>query len=206
MRNFLTYIVAFLFGTQLFALDAKEVQKYFDNTIFKIRSLSVEFTDNKNKANSGTLKAMKGNKYRIDTKDRIIICDGKKISNYAVKERKVIVSSFDEDRAGVSIETIFFDLLKNAEIQSLASEAHSKIAKNALYSVAIKLSSAEKKKHKIDNLKLIIDDKMQVKQLSFTYKGDRQEITINKFTLNPKLKDKDFKLKIPKNVEQIEID
>lgn len=205
MKNLAIYLLIFLCGFQLFALEAKDVQKYFDNTISKLNSLSADFTDIRNKTNSGSLKAVKGNKYRIDSKDRIIVCDGKKIWNYAVKEKKVIVSTFEEERAGLSIETIFFDLLKAAEIESFAKEVPSKKAKNVLYSVAIKLSSAEKKKHKIDNLKLLIDEKKQVKYLIFSYKGDKQEIEIKRLTINPKLKAKDFQLKTPKNVELIDI-
>lgn len=204
MRMIVVLFVVFIFGANLFALEAKDVQKYFDTKISKITALSADFTDIKNKVNSGSLKAKKGNKYRITSKDRVIVCDGKKIWNYAVKEKKVIVSTFDEESSGLSIETIFFDLLKNAEIGAFAKE-NSNNMKN-LYSVAIKLSNAEKKKHKIDNLTLLIDEKMQVKFLLFSYKGDKQEIKINKLAMNPKLKDKDFKLNVPKNVEQIDID
>lgn len=212
MNKMVIPFIILLFATNLYAIDAKDVQKYFDTKISKITSLSADFTDIKNKLNSGSIKAKKGNKYRITSKDRVIVCDGKKIWNYAVKEKKVIVSTFDEARSGLSIETIFFDFLKNAEIGSFAKENANNYrnannnGKNSLYSVAIKLSNAEKKKHKIDNLKLLIDEKMQVKFLLFSYKGDKQEIKINKLSLNPKLKDKDFILKVPQNVEQIDID
>ncbi len=199
-------LFSFLCFNNIFALEKKDVQAYIDNSFAKLTSLGADFTDLNNKLNSGYIKAMKGNKYRINSRDRVIVCDGKKIWNYSIKDNKVLISKFDNDRNSLSLENIFFDILKNSKLKTLKKETSTNKNFNKLYAADFEISEADKQKYKVDKLKIMLDEQKNIKYLIFNYKSESQQIQVNFLSLNKKMKDSDFKFKAPKKCEVIELD
>lgn len=190
----------------LISLNKSDVEKHLDKTFKSVKSIKLDYSDMNNKYNRGYLKAKLGNKYRINTSDRIIVCNGEKIWNFAINENKIIQSKFDKDRKGLSIEDLFFDILKKAKISSFKKQTSTNKNYNNLYSTDFEINSSEKDKYKINNLNILFDEKINIKYIRFNYNGQDQNIKINSIVLNKNINDKEFRLKIPKNCQVIELE
>lgn len=59
----------------------------------------------------GTLVAIRGGKFRLETSDRIIVSDGKAVYNATPSAKTVIINKFNPKATDVSIEKMFFDVL-----------------------------------------------------------------------------------------------
>jgi outer membrane lipoprotein-sorting protein len=59
----------------------------------------------------GTLVAVRGGKFRLETSDRIIVSDGKAVYNATPSSKTVIINRFNPKATDVSIERMFFDIL-----------------------------------------------------------------------------------------------
>ena len=123
MRNIFKIIITIIFAFAFTAFSqnnadkvVKELQSKFD----KIKDLSVEFTqlDNGKSKLSGMLFIKKENKLRINTKNLIIVSDGKTSWSYNKKENKVIISSYDENEPSVfSMRELVYDLPAESDIE-----------------------------------------------------------------------------------------
>ncbi len=52
----------------------------------------------------------KGNKFRIELKNNLIICNGETLWNFSKKQNKVVINKYDpEDPSSLSIDAILFD-------------------------------------------------------------------------------------------------
>ncbi|MFH1051176.1 MAG: outer membrane lipoprotein carrier protein LolA [bacterium] len=107
--------LSLLFSTTTFSQTKKDtvykelvnIYKHVVQVSFNFKLVEENFT--------GSLTAKKGNKYKMVIGDRIIVCNSKNIWNYAPKENKVVISSFEESSDQVSIESMFFSFLENFE-------------------------------------------------------------------------------------------
>lgn len=123
MRNIFKIIITIIFAFAFTAFSqnnadkvVKELQSKFD----KIKDLSVEFTqlDNGKSKLAGMLFIKKENKLRINTKNLIIVSDGKTSWSYNKKENKVIISSYDENEPSVfSMRELVYDLPAESDIE-----------------------------------------------------------------------------------------
>ncbi len=206
MKKIIIIIFSVLISSNLFAIDREDVEKYIEKNFKSVKTIKLDYSDLNNKYNYGYIKAKKGNKYRINTYDRIIVCNGSKIWNYAVNNNKVMISKFDSDRSSLSIENIFFDILKNSKINNFKKEISTNKNNNNLYSVDFTISDSDKSKYKIDKLNVLINEKFDIKQINLSYNGQEQRLKIKSLSINKKINDKEFNFKLPKNSQVIEID
>jgi outer membrane lipoprotein carrier protein len=123
MKNIFSILITIIFAFAAITYSQnntdkviKDLQSKFDT----IKDLSVEFTqsaDGKTKL-AGMLSIKKENKLRIDTKNLIIISDGKTSWSYNIKENKVIISSYDENDPSVfSINELVYGLPAESDIE-----------------------------------------------------------------------------------------
>jgi outer membrane lipoprotein-sorting protein len=185
--------------TNLYSQTSKEdLHRQIKEKYSSMESLSLKFT--LDGGNYGELKAKKGNKYQIVMNDRIITCNGSKVWNYSIADKTVIISRFDAKMKDVSLEDIFFDLIKNSKAISLNSTSSSK--GESQYELEIQ---AEKNKN-IQKLILVVDkNTSEIKAIKINMNNVSQKWFINAISTSSKLPDTIFNFTAPKDAEVVDM-
>ena len=100
-------------------ISKKAVLDTLQNRFNNLESISFKFYNEDIDELKGQLIAVKGNKYKLEIGDKIIVSDSDTVWNYSIKENTVLVSEF-KDLKSVSIENIFFEYLNNSDPISLS--------------------------------------------------------------------------------------
>lgn len=187
------------------ALDKNEIETHLNNLLNNLETISFKFTDVSHQNLSGSINASKGNKYKIITKDRTVICNGDKIWNYSESDNKVIISDFDSERVNLSIEGVFFGLIKKMSLEKFTKE-HSSKNTDKLYIVTYKANNEISKKYKISIVKLWVNSQKDIKYISTEYNNSINRWKIDDLKINPKIKAEIFKFKAPEKCKIIELD
>lgn len=206
IRNIpLFFLCYFIANSYTLALDKEEIIAHFQTSLKGLSSISFNFNDETHKGITGSLHAIKGNKYRIITEDRTIYCDAYKIWNYTPNDNKVIISEFDPNRANLSIEGIFFGLIDKMQIEQFTKE-HSTKKSNQLYKVSFKPNQEYSKRYKVNKVNIWINEDKEIKNISTEYNSAIQKWKISNLKINPKIKAELFKFSAPKDCKIIELD
>ncbi|MDD3125820.1 MAG: hypothetical protein PHV24_08400 [Candidatus Kapabacteria bacterium] len=187
------------------ALDKTEIVEYLNKSLSNLKSVSFSFEDVDEPKLAGNIKASVGNKYKIIKSGRTICCNAKKIWNYTSRDNKVLVSDFDASHAGLSIENIFFNLMKNAKVSQFKKETSTKITKG-LYVCVLNVETAYAEKNKIDKVKIWVDSRKKIRYIASIYQNETQMWKIENLQLNPKLADSIYNFSAPKDCKVIELD
>ncbi len=146
---------------------------------------------------SATMKAEKGNKYYIKSKNVTLVSDGQTIWNYNVKDKKVIINSQQTYDIKQSVDYIFFSFIDDFSPNSIAS---------AEQGYVLELTYNEKMNTLIDKLYLWIDAKsLDIYKIQWKSGYDLQTWEIANLKLNPKFKNGTFKFQIPKGTEVVDL-
>lgn len=146
---------------------------------------------------TGTMKAEKGNKYYVKSKNVILVSDGETIWNYSVKDKKVVINSADAFDVKQSIDYVFFSFLTDFTPISMAKVD---------YGYVLELEFNKHINTLIDRLYLWIDEKnLHIFKIQFKSGYDIQTWEIVNLKLNPKFKAKTFKFKVPKGTEVVDL-
>lgn len=206
-KKILIFIVAaLLVVSAAFAQNSKEsVFLKFKEKYGSMKSAVIDFSLEENTEMSGKLKAKKGDKYSLETTERIIVCDGETIWNYSKKDNLLLVSGFTKyDEKSVSIENFFFDAMENYEPISLSAASSSRGERGYLLKIRPKENSAVY--GEIESIALTLD-KNDFSPLNILTEGKRGKMTwdVKKFVANPKLPDSEFEFEAPKDAQVIEM-
>jgi Outer membrane lipoprotein carrier protein LolA len=113
-------------------LNAADKYNVFNELIIKIdtsKRLKVDYFDDNLTDNSsdniGSIYIEKNNKFRIKIGQRIIASDGKTVWNYDLKNKKLIITNFENDEGQISIPNILMNLKNNYKPHSLKKNHHS---------------------------------------------------------------------------------
>jgi chaperone LolA len=201
MKNIFRIIITLIF---VFAVTAfsqnnadkvmKELQLKFD----KIKDLSAQFTQLTNGKSklAGMLFIKKENKLRIDTKNLIIVSDGKTFWSYNKKANKVIISSYDENEPGVfSMKELVYDLPAESDIE-LSNDNGQRVLKLTPNSYA----------YNFDDIKLwLSEDNLINKVVLNDATMGKVEVRFSNYQLNQNLMDSDFLFTPPEGSRIIDI-
>lgn len=107
----------------IYAQNAENLLKQVQEKFNSINSLQADYNSLINSANSnyslnGNIIYSKGNKFRLELKDKIIISDGKTVWNFDEKESRVIISDFENDQSNPSLEKYIFDYPSKCSVES----------------------------------------------------------------------------------------
>ena len=201
MKNLLRISIAVFFvfaATSYSQNDADKVMKNLQSKFDTIKDLSVEFTQSANGKSrlAGMLFIKKENKLRIDTKNLIIVSDGKTSWSYNKTGNKVIISSYDENDPGVfSINELVYDIPAQSDIE-LSNDNGQNVLK-------LTPNSYE---YSFDNVKLWLgeDNLINKVELNDTAMG-KVEIKFSNYQLNQNLIDSDFSFTPPEGSRIIDI-
>lgn len=121
IRKFIPFFVLFT-SFFVYAQNAESLLNKVQEKFNSINSLQADYSSLINTGNShfslnGNIIYSKGNKFRLELKDKIIISDGKTVWNYDEKESRVIVSDFENDQSNPLLEKYIFDYPSKCSVE-----------------------------------------------------------------------------------------
>ena len=149
---------------------------------------------------SGNLIAKKGNKYKMNLGDRIIICDGKTIWNYSEKDNKVVIGDFQKDNENISLEDIFFSFIENFEPVSLIS-----MKDGNSYLIKLKSKDSINYMPDISEVNLKISKKFIIESIQIIENNETLTWQIRKLKYTNHIEDSEFEFAIPKKCTVIDL-
>ena len=185
------FLLIFLFGGKLVIAqnDATELLKAVQEKFNILTDLSANLTQSVNGSTNLTGKVYykKEDKIRFELTNLLIVSDGETNWNYNEKENKVIISSYDEEDAGLlSIERIIFDYPEECELSTYMIDDQTVlklVPQTSTFNFnSVKLWIAD------DNLisSVLIDDPTNgLVQIDLTNYSIDQNLTDSKFTFTP---------------------
>ncbi|MCL5990532.1 MAG: outer-membrane lipoprotein carrier protein LolA [Bacteroidetes bacterium] len=204
MRNFFK-VLAILMIINISVLysqtpDKDECFKHLIEKYGKMNSVSFKFTSPESKNFQGSLIAMKGGKYVIDTKDRVVYCNGETVWNNSISDNKVIINSYDNTYSNpMSIEKFFFNFLE----QYAPTELTESTSSSGTKSYVLQLTPKSEKSFNIDDLKIWIDPKNYIiRSIKLKIGGKIQTLIIDDLVIDKKYSDKTFVF-VPTGKEQV---
>ena len=205
MKNTLFIIVLFIVSVQIAnsQYDKSSIYDALNKKFGKLQSVSLKFSSSENREMTGSLKALRGNKYVLQIGQRTIVSNGKIITNYDKSENKVVISNYETTNA-TSIDEFFFSFIESYQPSNLIRETKSDKGFN--YILEITPVDKSKKIKDIDYAKLWLNQNtLEIIRLQLFNTSGFHEWTISNLKLNPKFSDNTFEFKIPKGAEVIDL-
>ncbi len=202
IRIYCFAMCVFLAALPAFSMDKQEVYKKMLEKYSSMNSLRLNFSSRQNSKLSGSLKASKGNKYKIVLGDRIIVSNGKSVWNYSISQKNVSISPFESSKGGFSIERFFFEFLNGYKPETMTLEADSRGRK--CYSLLMKPPK------KMADMPSYIKIRINMTDFSIMSVGSDighgfENFDLKGISVNPKIKDAEYSFKPPKGTEVIDL-
>ena len=197
MKTILSLIILF-YSTVSFTQSAESVLKSLQSKFDSITDLSADVTQKSNGKSSlsGKLFFKKENNLRLELGNQTIIADGTTSWNYNKKDKKVIISNYDENGAGLlSINYLVYDYPKNCDL-SLSSEG----------SKTVLILNPKSKKNSLGEVKLVISkDNLIEKTYITNQSAGTMEVNFSNYKLNQNLSDSKFTFTAPEGTTVVDI-
>lgn len=191
----LFYLVCSTIG---FAQSAEIVLKSLQDKFNSITDLSVDVAQNSIGKSSlnGNMYFKKENNLRIEFGNQIIVADGKTSWNYNKKEKKVIISDYDEEGAGLlSINYLIYQYPSECDL-SLSSEGSKQIL----------ILKPRSKKNNLGEVKLYITkDNLIDKAVIQNQAAGNMEVSFSNYKLNQKISDSKFSFTAPEGTTVVDL-
>ncbi|HOJ07657.1 MAG: outer membrane lipoprotein carrier protein LolA [Ignavibacteriota bacterium] len=197
MKTILSLIILFC-STVSFSQTAESVLKSLQSKINSIADLSANVTQSTNGKSSlsGKLFFKKENNLRLEFGSQTIIADGKTSWNYDQKNKKVIISNYDENGAGLlSIDYLVNEYPKECNL-SLSSEG----------SKTVLVLKPKSKKSSTGEIKLTINkDNLIDKAVIMNQAVGDMEVSFSNYKLNNNLPESLFTFTAPEGTAIVDI-
>jgi outer membrane lipoprotein-sorting protein len=120
MKKTALILLAFLSLTAVLYAQwsVKSVQKDLEKTYGDLKTISFEFSNPETKQ-SGSLLAVRGNKYIMKFLPVEVVCDGVTTWNYHAGDNRVLIADFEADDAQNSLELMFFSFMNNFNVSEV---------------------------------------------------------------------------------------
>ncbi|OGU60296.1 MAG: hypothetical protein A2X64_03625 [Ignavibacteria bacterium GWF2_33_9] len=196
--KFLKYIlfISIIAANYVFAQTQNEVFEKLKSGLNEINAISFDFNSISEIDYSGTILATKDDKYKLQIKDRTIVCDGTSIYNYSKSEKQILISKLKRNTTH-SIVNLFFDITTNFTPVNLKIDKKSK----QNYFV-LKLNSTQ---NKDDYIILDIDKLYNIQKVNFQIQNNSGTYQISNLKKNPKITPNSFELEKPNGTDIIDL-
>jgi chaperone LolA len=213
LRKYMLITVAILLIANLRTLlmaeeSARDVLEKVRKTYDAIRDVELRFSQkvtfertNLQEFSSGTLFMKKGNRYRLEVGDQVIVTDGTTVWSYSPTTQQVIIDRFKMDERSLSPDRILTGASDEFIASLIGKERVGGIELLALKLVPRTDQSAYR------NLKLWIDEtKWMVKRAEVVdVNGKKTEYDIEQMKTNTGLDDRKFVYEVPAGVEVVDL-
>lgn len=197
MKIFIS-LLFFFYSFIGFAQDAESVLKSLQNKFDSITDLSADVSQKSNGKSSvsGKMFFKKTNNLRIEFGNQTIVADGQTTWNYNKKDKKVIISNYDETGSGLlSINYLIYDYPADCNL-SLSSEGNKQIL----------LLKPKSKKNNIGEVKLYITKENLIDKAVISNQATgTMEVSFLNYKLNQKISDSYFSFTAPEGTTVVDL-
>ena len=197
MKIILSFVFLF-YTTVIFGQSAESVLKSLQNKFDSIYDLSADINQKSGGKSglSGKLLFKKENNLRLELGNQTIIADGKTSWNYNKKDKKVIISNYDENGAGLlSINYLVYDYPGECDLK-VSSEG----------SKTVLILNPKSKRNSLGEVKLVINkDNLIDKTIISNQTSGTMEVTFSNYKLNQNLPDSKFSFSAPEGTTVVDI-
>lgn len=197
MKIFIS-LLFFFYSFIGFAQDAESVLKSLQNKFDSITDLSADVSQKSNGKSSvsGKMFFKKANNLRIEFGNQTIVADGQTTWNYNKKDKKVIISNYDETGSGLlSINYLIYDYPADCNL-SLSSEGNKQIL----------LLKPKLKKNNIGEVKLYITKENLIDKAVISNQATgTMEVSFLNYKLNQKISDSYFFFTAPEGTTVVDL-
>lgn len=196
--KFIINLIILFFATTTFSQNAEAVLKSLQNKFNSINSLSVNVTQkaNSKSALTGKMYFKKENNIRVEFTNQLIVSDGKTSWNYNKKDKKVIISDYDDTGSGVlSINYLVYQYPSECNL-SLSSEDGKQVL----------ILTPKSKRNNFGEVKLFINkDNLIDKIITSNQGAGAVEILFSNYSLNPSISDSQFSFTPPEGTSIVDL-
>jgi len=197
MKNLISLFLIF-FSAIAFSQNAEAVLKSLQNKFDSISSLSVDITQKTNakSVQTGKMFFKKENNLRIEFPNQIIVADGSTSWNYNKKNKKVIISNYDETGSGLlSINYLIYQYPSECEL-SLSPEGDKQIL----------ILKPKSNRNNMGVVKLYITKENLIDRAIISNKDSGTiEVLFSNYKLNQKLSDSQFTFIPPEGTAVVDL-
>lgn len=206
MQNLNKFVIIFLlfgFANSLYSVDKDQIFDQVKSKFNGLNSINLKFIDAETNQ-KGEITAAKNNKYVINIFGRSIISNGSTIWNYSVQDSNVLISNFQSFENELSIETLFFDLLKNFYPVKITDNLSS--AGNTGYRLYLKPKADYDNVHNIKSIELVVGKKNNnILEVSYLQDYAKYKWLIKDIEINPEINESTFIFQKHNNIEVIDL-
>lgn len=197
MKILISLLVLFL-STVGFSQNAESVLKSLQNKFDSITDLTADVAQKNNGRSNltGKMYFKKENNIRLELGNQTIVADGKTSWNYNKKNKKVIISDYDEAGSGLlSINYLVYQYPSECDL-SLSTEGSSQI-------LNLKPKS---KKNNLGEVKLYISKENLIDRAVISNAGSgTMEVSFSNYRLNQNLSDSKFSFTAPEGTTVVDL-
>ncbi len=199
MKIFLINILIFLsFSISISAQGVETVLKSLQDKVDSITDLTANVSQNVNgKTNlSGKLFYKKENNLRIEFPNQTIVADGKTTWNYNKKDKKVIISNYDETGSGLLSINYLVNQYPSECNLSLSSEGGDQIL----------ILKPKSKRNNVGEVKLYITKGNLIDKAVISNQATGiMEVSFSNYNLNQKISDSKFSFTPPEGTTVVDL-
>jgi outer membrane lipoprotein carrier protein len=191
-------LFVFFYSTAGFTQTAESVLKSLQNKFDSIKDLTADVSQKSNGKSSltGKMSFKKDNNLRLEFGSQTIVADGKTSWNYNKKEKKVIISDYDEAGSGLlSINYLIYQYPSECDL-NLSSDGSKQI-------LNLKPKS---KKNNLGEVKLYITKENLIDKAVISNPGaGTMEVIFSNYKLNQNLPDSNFLFTAPEGTTVVDL-
>ena len=207
MRKF-SIILAFLsvfIVNSLFAQDAQEIIHKVQAKYKGIKDAKAAFSQTvkpksgKSQSSAGTIYIQKENKYRIESKDQVVVTDGVTSWSYSAKKKQVVIDNYKESGNTFSPNKYLFDY---PEYFYSDFDGEENVAGTDCY--VLKLTP--RNKVTVKSARIWVDkDESLIRKIFIVTNESSTTYSLKNIVLDPGLSSSKFSFSTPSGVEEIDL-
>lgn len=198
-------IVLMLLVNVSFAQEAQEIIKKVQSKYNSIKdasatfSQSIKYSSGSSQSSSGTIYIQKENKYRIESKNEVIVTDGVTSWSYSKKKKQVVVDNYKNDGNTFSPNKFLFSYPENFYSDLEGTETVSGIE-------CYLLKLTPRHKGSVKSAKIWVDKEDNlIRKINVNSSESNTTYTLKKITLDAGLSSSKFTFSPPEGVEVIDL-
>ncbi|MFA5404341.1 MAG: outer membrane lipoprotein chaperone LolA [Ignavibacteria bacterium] len=203
--KYFTLIIFIISFNILYAQDAQEIIKNVQSKYNSIKdaqatfSQYIKYSSGSTQSSSGTIYIQKEDKYRIESKNEVIVTDGVTSWSYSKKKKQVVIDNYKKDGNTFSPNKFLFSYPENFYSDLDGTETVS-----GAECYVLKLSPRHK--GSVKSAKICVDkDENFIRKITINSSESSTTYTLKKITLDVGLSSSKFSFSPPEGVEVIDL-
>ena len=205
LLKYFAVIFIFIFSYSIYAQDAQEIIKNVQSKYNSVKdaqanfSQSVKYSSGSSQSSSGTIYIQKEEKYRIETKNEVIVTDGTTSWSYSKKKKQVVIDNYKKDGNTFSPNRFLFSYPENFYSDLEGSETVTGIECHLLKLTPRSRGSVKSAKIWVDK------DENFIRKITIVTSESTTTYSLKKISLDAGISSSKFSFSAPEGVEVIDL-